>query len=75
MGITAKRTEAIKATVTPYLLSVILNTNKVSIIAKIPISNLGTMCRDSIDCKADDGLSMSGYPIILNTPAKNICPK
>jgi hypothetical protein len=75
MGITAKRTEAINATVIPYLLSVILKTNKVSRIAKIPTNNLGTKCNDSIDCRSDDGFSMSGYPIRLSAPAKNICPK
>jgi hypothetical protein len=43
MGITAKRTEAMSATHIPYLRSAILKIKNVSIIARMPISNLGTI--------------------------------
>lgn len=75
MGITAKRTEAIKATFLLYRLSVILYNRKVSSTASRPIMTLGTRWSISIDCTSEVGCNEFGYPVTPSNPAKNNCPK
>ena len=75
IGITAKRTDAIKAAFLLYRLSVILYNKKVSSTARTPIIALGTRWSISIDWIFGVGCNEFGYPVTPNNPAKNNCPK
>jgi hypothetical protein len=73
-GMTANKIEAIIATFLPYLYSVILYNRKVSNTAKIPIITRGTKYNCSTGFFSPS-VSALGKPIMLNIPAKKICPK
>src|SRR4029078_2626358 len=75
IGITAKRTDAIRATFLLYRLSDNLYIKKVSTTARIPIITLGTKWSISIDWTSGVGCNEFGYPTAPNNPAKNNCPK
>jgi len=74
-GITAKRTDAIRAIVVLYRRSAILNKRKVSNTARIPIIILGTVKISVIEEISVVGCKESGYPIMPRIPAKNSWPK
>ena len=72
IGITAKRTDAIRATFLLYRLSDILYIKKVSTTARMPIITLGTKWSISIDWTSGVGCNEFGYPTLLIIQLKTI---